>query len=930
MLQRADRVVIGTVIPFVVLLLAAAVVLVIYVKPCPPGMQWDTRIKACRKKCASGQRYNTTTGMCECPDASAPVFDPVSQQCAGVCDPGFVWNAKSKSCDRVAQQCTPMPSVNKTTGVIVDATHFADGKGGCSSGSKQQLDNLCKSASCADPALCAAGDRWDGVDATGTVCYKKQVCGMSPCTASYCTSDSVHNNVGQIMQVADSNGKCVNPSEAAVGSMCTGDGKHVWRSPECYSTTPLNTLLVAVTSASSEAGKGIVGTVEHGLVNGVLDLDASGKLMYRYTLSTPASLQVNNRVMQLSASDATVATGAVLVTGACQPASAGNVCFNFQIDNDDIRRLPEATYVLRLTGFPSWDVTLPLYVTGQPPAFMLSANPVVPGSLDKLTVHFDLPLAQTVVANTLILKSKLTDLQKLLPNQVLPDPTVVAPSADSTSVSAQAIILDCQTGICRTDENITRKLVVLAWPALSLDKYALEGICPGGGAVIKYYLARSHTETQGSQTVVVDETLIGPTAGQLQPGSSEVNTGVISFVDLVDVNRVFTYKLVAYLADSVESTLEYRNAKCYGSMQTMAVSIGKYTAAGCHSIMYGVENSIPPYMTVTSAGTCTYDESEPAKDFYCLFDYTDKAIKPQPGFDQAHMALSSRNGNGCFWIQKMYPAFKVGANAWDSRFATPASLESCIAGAGQDVTVECADKLRLDTVGDTLSKTELQSRLSKVYDNFDTYKYSNTLDASKAKLDVGTGAGATAAETTQLNTLFDTYAYCPVRKNANYGNDSKYDACFDLSTDTQAEVCKRARFCQPCATLLTRCARSCWKQVIASITSVAHGRQMVTTSLHVTVLHTMMTSHQMRLPSVVRRTARTRAASVLVMRSTLACSALWIHAKISLKSTARKVGLTALPWARLHQPALAFLTHLAQVSHVCATQTITTSRNRLR
>lgn len=752
-MQRGDKIALGTAIPLIVIVIVLSFLLILYVKPCAGDKTWDSDVKACRTKCPGegkpgGQKFDKTTRRCVCPDVDAPVLDSSLLRCVGVCDAGTTWNPQTRSCEGTPQKCYPLPSVNTTTGAIVNAANFDDGKGGCNAGSSTQLDHLCTSAECSSPQYCRPGDRWDGVSTDGLNCYKLEVCGLLPCDAAYCTSDTVHANVGPIMKVADSNGYCINPSEAAVGTMCTASAPtNVWHAPNCYNSMPLNTLQLSVTSASNELGKGIVGTVQHELLNGQVDLNADGTLFYSYILSAPTAFTVNNKLMRVATGDNDVATGFVTITGVCTASDATSVCYTFQIDSADLQNLPLATYVLRLTGYPSWDVSLPLYTTGQPQGFTLSGSSVMPDALTKLDVKFSKDDAKKVAANTVVIKSNLLKLQSDL---LVPDLTML-PLAYTES--NDALVASCQSGVCKTNETITRKFVILAWASLRLDKYALAGICPGSDSVIKYYLARLHTETRNGQTVVINETLIGPTTAQGQPTKNEVELadGIVSFVDVVDVNRTYTYSLGAYLADGVESTLEYRNAKCFGTLRQMLVSIDRYTAAACHDIKYGVADALPPNMTVTSAGTCEYNDSQPAQDFYCLYEFGSK------GFDPANVALSSNKS--CYPVLQMYPA-PTPTNTWNSPFATTPSFDACIAGESQDLTVVCPDKVELDKVGETFDKSAFQSRLKNVYENFDTFNYTKSWNKDVL-----------------LNDIFDKYAKCPPLSDPKYGNAPDYANC---------------------------------------------------------------------------------------------------------------------------------------------------------
>jgi hypothetical protein len=768
-MDRTDKILLGTCVPLMVAIVVVAVVLLITTHPCPPGSLWDRRVKACRSKCpgehsASGQRYNYETNTCACPDDVAPTWDPIKQQCVGSCDAGEEWDADGKRCVPSAVECTPLPAVNSMTGMVSDASHFPRPGGQCGDGTRDELDALCVASECTSDT-CRPGDRWDGYSAPTGACYKRAVCGMIDCDAPYCVTDTVKAQLGRLVKV-DAGEKCVNPSADTVAELCKALAHSRWAEPQCYDTAVLSDVNVSVTQA--DLSKAIEGVVQHELVNGVQDLDGQGKVRYTYTLAT--------------ASGAVVEAGEGVVVQACAtpPANRDAVCYNFSIQPPDV---PEGVYMFSLTGYPSWDPSLALYQQSAPVNIHLQQGTPDPTALPQLAVNFSSDKAAQVARDANLVNQKLAQLKG---RSAAGDS--ITPVAEALPVAANPgaklpLVVDCRAGYCAVNQVINSKLVVLAWDALPAT---LDVPSCSDTAVVKYYLARS----LASKGVVESPPLIGPTLGQNQPLPAEVSSGTISFFDWVEVGDTVTYFLGAYLAPTADSTVEFKDATCHGQLQQVAVFVPPYTAASCHEIKTGRADAIPPYLSVTKNGACSYDASQASQDFYCLYGQNN-------GFDVNNLALAE--GGACYPFEITYPVLdpKFSKTEW-TPYAQEASTESCITGISQTVAVTCHDKMKLAKLTKEFTKSELQTRLNDVVANFDRYSYSPSFDPNPIYVKCANSTdpdckATTDAATQKLDALFNTYVPCGPRDSSKkYGRDEQTcadgdTACTDIGAGSNCQ-----------------------------------------------------------------------------------------------------------------------------------------------
>lgn len=827
-MERVDKILLGTLIPVIVLILVSAVVLVVMYKPCPSNMMYDVHARKCRAKCpgegSGGQAYNHQTQACECTDAGAPTWSPVQNKCVGQCDPGDVYNVKTKQCQPgVVDTCLPVPSVNGTTGEILDATHFPSPTDAqrCGTGTAEQLQSLCQASSCTNSAVCHPGDLWDGY--RDGACYKTVQCADTACDAAYCTSATVRKALGTLHKqvVGDS---CVNPSADDVGTLCNSLSNHSWHDPHCVVTAPAAQYTVSVTVTGATLNSGITGTVQHGLMNG----QADGEVQYTYMLTPTTGPSVMSTPAPLE------------LTGKCASPVMDSVCSFFKISVP-----PETTpgnYYLTITGFPSWDRGLPLFPTSAPTTLALRSDNDPSYVVAKPC--FDAVLEKQVCDTASLVSEQMRKLQARFPSVISTIPTTLVAPAQVDADGAQPLVIPCTLDYCSVNENIAYKLVVMAWKPVSAPTPA----CASGDAVVRYTLRRSGTGGSDSlcSTTGQECVLIGPTAGENQPSDEEVATGIVTFIDLVLVNSNVTYTLGAYMAPTANSTLTWDFAQCRSPLCQVALSVPAYSEAECHAIE--VPGKLPPYMTMAS-NMCQWDKNTEAQDFYCFFEAAGTPLYRSPkesdetfaervwttisgedvgtsdytGYRAAFELAQGRNvlpfpvykplcdlalanaqlrqhavdfgclasnmlsyKDKCYRLQPAYPTV-VGDNPWQT-------LEcNSFAPTDETVTLKCSQYVQLENLNEDgqLSEKDFTGRLNKLSDKFDTYKPNEAWQQSQSGI----------ATSEEREALFTNMTACgPQTYVTEYGSekawcDPRDSVCSALANVANCGV--NHNFCYP-------------------------------------------------------------------------------------------------------------------------------------
>jgi hypothetical protein len=763
-MQRVDKILLATLIPIIVGVVVTTVVLAVLYRACPADQTWDLGNRVCRAQCPGernpgGQRYDAATQQCVCPTSVAPHWDAAAQQCVGECDPGETWNGKTQSCDPgTVATCTPLPSVNDDSGVIENASHFPRPRSNCGEGTQAELDALCRASTCGARAGCGAQDTWDGYDVNNRRCFKRVNCGSEGCDAPYCTSVTVKAVVGPVQKVQQGD-VCVNPPASLVAGLCADVGNTKWVNPNCLSMQPQQDAAVQVTVTSATVTEGIVGSVSHVLINGMVDVGGDSCLTYRYTL-----------VARQPSMRGTDDLSDVLPLTACTVNTAGHDAYaTFLIP---VPAMKPGEYLLSITGYPAWDTTLPLYPASSPAVIALKpdtgdATIVLP------SVKFDTALARTLCADVQLVNANLSRLNERYPGSVTPLPTdshglVLPPTSRDDTSPFEPVVVPCTGSYCMVSEAVAYKLVVVAWYPLAPPA---AGVCTSGESLVRYTLTRSIHGASTAQTDgcrvsdgVQDCVLIGPTPGQNQPSAVEVATGHLMFLDLVPVNTTATYSLGAYLVDTPGSTLQYEFAQCRSPLFDIGLSVKPYSNAECATI--AVPGKVPPYMTMNNA-MCNYDDSEVAQDFYCYFNYPPTAPDPKARY-------LSKDG-------KCYKLVQGPINLQHTWTDTHCS--DCWEATTNTEKVKCPNYVQMEHLGDSgkLDDVRWKERLGALVSNFDQYK--QDAGAKVANTEIATPEKQLA--------LFQSYTRCgPTLSPGGYGS-SGVGAC-DAGDATCVEMAKNA------------------------------------------------------------------------------------------------------------------------------------------
>lgn len=754
-MQKRDKILLSTLVPIGIIIVAVAIA--VGVTHCEGDSVWSTKQGKCRKKCRGerkehGERYDPLRNTCTCP-AEAPTWSEVLQQCVGVCTGDAVWDVATQKCVTPPVTCTPLPSVDSDTGVILNNTHFPRPAGTCGAGAREELVALCVASPCTDGTQCVPGDRWDGYDVTAAKCVKTKDCSTVACDAAYCVSDTIRQRVGRIYQVTTPTG-CKNPSEADVAEMCIKAGSTAYVSPNCLSAAPRTDMEVNVVSATTD---GITGSISHSLVNGSLDLNAQGELSYTYSLKGVAS----------------TASG-VTLTGKCHATNPTRVCATFTINNLPPDLQP-GTYDLTVVGYPAWDPTLPLFTLPSAKSIVIDPTDVHPSEVPGLDVQFDTQLALNWSHTPAKVNEMLNALSQANP-MLLPSlspavtglPTQVAQPAQPTN---SPLIIGCTPNFCKSGENVNFKLIILAWKAVNPVPCAASP----GNQTVKYTLTRTTQPDSGGPTEV--STLVGPVN---QP---YIDNNVIVVVDIVPIQKRVTYALGSYLVASPSTVTTYDLASCRSPLFKSDFSTGVYDAAFCSTIP---APGVPPYLLPTEDGMCTHNTTQQSQDYYCNFVWPGLDNSKPPGLDVSKLAFYDQTQGKCAYLQ---PSVTTLSNKWktqtcnfDDTNYNFTQEEACVTGVKdtdakdnqQTVTATCSAVAYLQNSTRGFTKSSFATALEKMLEQEKYYNWGN-FDSSAIK------------DLTQQNALWNKQYYrCGPETNlVNWGSDAS--AC---GAALDSEECK--------------------------------------------------------------------------------------------------------------------------------------------
>lgn len=740
--------------------------------PCPAGTLWDEASKVCRKPCthegeARGATYNPAKKQCECATLTYPLANSITGLCERKCPPGVPYDPLSDSCIMPGltsvSSCSPMPQVDSVTGVVSDSTHFLqppDYKV-CSQGTTAQLDTLCKASECAMPGVCEGGDRFDGYDSTTKKCKKDTPCDQRACTAVYCTSASVTNALGPVVQMKQANGTCANPSEATVSAACTSLPSKFWNSPaSCFNSAPTSTLVF--TPGTETTTTKITGTITVPLLVNAEDWP----LTFYYTL-TLAQVQVTSAFtvqpsVEWLPGGVGVYTGALAreeparLTGTNDPVASGIMTYTastvattsaFAVTITLPPNLTSNAYTLSITGRPQWDTTKTLYTltsgSGGVNLFLVPAadSPGVKAGMAPVVLIDDaVQLAKTASW----VSSVLTTLSTSNPTTFQLDATMTAlPVSDPASSTSKVLLAGCTPTYCiPSPTQVSQKLAVITWRKITATQLTASGCT--ATATVNYMLQRSMTSSSGVTTRTV---LITPST---QPLSNLLSTvSVLSFVDVLPIRATGQYILGAYVGTSYDASV------CKSPLLTLSFDTTDYSDAFCQTVTPQVTSPLPPWMwRDASTGMCTYTaNSIPARDFYCMFDFN----KSTRGLDATNLALGSNVRSTCGAVSKAYPS--SGTAAFASATCNPPQYPAatCITGATENATVKCPVKVDLQNAGTgsnegSISFTDFSQRVTAA------------LDWGKMHASIPTsatdGANSLASATTQATLWGTVYNRC--------------------------------------------------------------------------------------------------------------------------------------------------------------------------
>lgn len=678
--------------------------------PCPSGTMWDETAKLCRRPCpAAGEprsaTYNPVTQQCECNTTTYPLANAVTGKCERKCAPGVSYDPVTDTCVTpamtTASACSPMPQVDAATGAIRNADHFLKPPDymTCSTGTAAELSALCRASACSAPGVCIEGDRWDDYDAASGACKKDAPCDQRTCTAAYCTSSSIREAIGELVQVKLPDGTCADPTVFTVSEACNALPNRLWQSPSfCFDITPSPTLVF--TAGSQLTTTVIKGTIALPALNNADDWP----LTFYYTL-TPATVAVTSSLtanpdVAWSSFGVGVYTGPLLggerapLAAAPAPVASGIVTYAsatvftsapFEVTITLPPNVSSDAYLLSLTGRPQWDTTRTLY-TGTNATVFLLPTASGPGVKTGMTPDVRVEDAVALAKNATWVSNVMTSLVSSKPDTFQLDATMTSlPVSDATLTTSKVLLAGCTPSYCKpSPTQVNQKLAILTWRKVTAAQLSASGC--SSTATVSYMLQRVVTSSSGVTSRTV---LIGPSSQPLQAVLAGVTT--LSFVDVLPIRTTGQYILASYVGTN------YDSSTCKSPLITLSVDTTDYSDAFCQTIDPLVTDPLPPWMWRDAAtGMCTYTpNSIPARDFYCMFDYG-KSVR---GLDAANLSLGSNVRSTCGVVSKAFPS--TGTSVFASAACNPSTYPAatCITGATENATVKCPVKVELKDAG---------------------------------------------------------------------------------------------------------------------------------------------------------------------------------------------------------------------------------------
>lgn len=692
--------------------------------------------------------------------------------------------------------CFPTPSVNATTGIIENAGAFPNAtQTECVRGSTDQLNTLCKQKG------------WDKYDPGAGKCIRTIDCSKTACDATgYCTPTMFQQLGFTVPKVPYGDDTCVNPSLAEVQKMCANkststetyvlpnrliDGIY-----QCLNFAPQYTLDIG-DSLTAIKNRGVVGKFCVPNVSAAdKQRDGNGLLaVWRIWLGSqldpnaPEVINENNAYASGTAQLEVIADSTSSCSGYYYGFKAlftpGTPSFTLPADEPLLFALyawPSNLWTCENMeqGMQNINTCAPLYITRNSYKLItLTAGAVPPGESDALIPVFRpdvaVQLAQNAGWASSVVNQLATTSTAIAGGQVEALP-IQPPGPNDAAVQAA-----CTSDFCKQFSGTPGvKLVVLVWEYLTGRPSDLGAMCSFVASEfksVKYKLVRDGT----AGTV----TLLGPTSPLSKNLVQDPTTKkyYVYYVDVVDVNRTYTYNLGAYVAQSVDDTITtYETAPCKSAYVPVTVYVSTYSEAFCQGVLPPIDSTtpMPPFMWFsTSTGMCTWLPGDTAaSDYWCAVKMSGAST-----FDSAHLKLVD-NDDFCSSLQASYPVLEAANNwttsscnpcdpssptCWDS-VGTGETSNACLKGMPQSRSVTCSQELPLATSGKIADYTDFATRMGSMYEFYKQHH----VGAPVAGIDV-------LADTPGLQSVFNQYYHCGPADNPMWGtrtySDSSVNPC---------------------------------------------------------------------------------------------------------------------------------------------------------
>ena len=670
------------------------------------------------------QLVDPTTCTCrdDCSLSPNTIWSDTYQRCIPQCDlDHYVYNPTTGTCDEIVD-CGSI-EINSDTGEVSGIQSCSNATGtACETCPDDVILEQCQQTTCqvssfTDPSYdcdlvfgqVGTYPLFDGYDPISQKCTSSLDCELHACTQDYCLNNAeimspfYDANSNQIPMITQSDSSCANPTLYDLEIKCESQEGYVWN-PDMtgeYGSTPgicqaLKTIVSIVAdydSTQSDTSQ-IVGTLAF-----AYDPTVIPQLPFQFVFNnTTGTLSTMVAYPGGCSSDMLSKLAAAGFTD-----TASIYCYSYSIVFGTNPPNADQEYELEFMGMMAIDSAYIGYSMLDDLIITLSPSASGDNVDSSLTPVMDYDYEVELAYDETFTQDSITALSADYTTSFQDPTTITAPfGLASTETSSDYVLTACRPDLCKDfGTTVPFKMAILAWKKITKPSNPCTKLSRDFSTYsVKYSLSRIDALLGESSRLQ----LIDVTRGNDDPDDYVGDD--MSYVDVVDVNTTYTYRLGAFLADSSVYT-SYDTSECRSPPYEFTIVVGQYDDAFCRTLGSPLSDMPYPSFMWSENGMCYWSDNQTAaSDFQCMFSLG--SATKEGTYDPSNLELfSGSQTSGCASIGKsLYPS---AISEWSCEYSSAASgcgpidESACIDGIVDSPRVyQCNDELQVGSANRVL------------------------------------------------------------------------------------------------------------------------------------------------------------------------------------------------------------------------------------